>query len=190
MNGTVQKERLSPDTAAALHEFQVARSKLASQEARQAGLSFQPGPRDVFITTTPKSGTTWMTQICHQLRTGGDMDFREITEVVPFLECAADLGQNCDDKQRAEPRLYKTHFTEASCPKGGKYITVVRHPYDVVVSQCRFHAAWMFRAEDIETNLYVQQVSLGGSVPLQLTQGYSQRATAFEHYMGLVASTT
>eukprot|EP00117_Sycon_ciliatum_P046237 scpid64217/ scgid33140/ Sulfotransferase 1A3/1A4; Aryl sulfotransferase 1A3/1A4; Catecholamine-sulfating phenol sulfotransferase; HAST3; M-PST; Monoamine-sulfating phenol sulfotransferase; Placental estrogen sulfotransferase; Sulfotransferase, monoamine-preferring; Thermolabile phenol sulfotransferase len=185
MASRIEEDPLTPDVMLALQKLEVTRSKFGTQRGKQAAMAFEPKSSDVFITTIPKAGTTWMTQICHQLRTGGDMDFTEITEVVPFLECAADLGLNCDDKQRAEPRLYKTHFTEASCPKGGKYITVVRHPYDVVVSQYRYHADWMFRAEDIEMNLYVQQVSLGGgSVPLQLTQGYSQWVTAFEHYMG------
>ena len=46
-------------------------------------LSFEPialemmqmpvSANDVFITTFRKSGTTWMQQICHRLRSAGDM---------------------------------------------------------------------------------------------------------------------
>ena len=45
----------------------------------KADVRFRQG--DVFVCTYPKCGTTWMTQICHQLRTGGDEAFGEITEV-------------------------------------------------------------------------------------------------------------
>ena len=44
---------------------------------------FQPRPTDVIITTAPKAGTTWMQQILHQMRTGGDTSFGTIFEVVP-----------------------------------------------------------------------------------------------------------
>lgn len=44
-------------------------------------LKYQPQPSEVFIATFGKSGTTLVSQMCHQLRTGGHMDFKEITEV-------------------------------------------------------------------------------------------------------------
>ena len=34
--------------------------------------NFKPRATDVLITTAPKAGTTWMQQILHQLRSGGD----------------------------------------------------------------------------------------------------------------------
>jgi hypothetical protein len=37
-----------------------------------------------------KEGTIWVQQICHQLRTGGDMEFEEISQVVPWIELARD----------------------------------------------------------------------------------------------------
>ncbi len=48
--------------------------------------NFQPRSIDVLITTPPKAGTTWMQQILHQLRTGGDDSFLSIDDVVPWLE--------------------------------------------------------------------------------------------------------
>lgn len=88
--------------------------------------------------------------------------------------------------------MFKTHFTEESCPKGGKYTAVVRHPYDVVVSQYKFFADWMFSSSDMEVNQFVQQISLHGTrSPRPTEAGYTQQATALEHYMvgGLVVMT-
>jgi len=69
---------------------------MESDESKINGTSkFKPNSSDVFIVTYPKCGTTWMTQICHMLR-GGDMNFGEITEVVPWdvmtLTCGQDLN--------------------------------------------------------------------------------------------------
>jgi Sulfotransferase domain len=89
-------------------------SGFETEFGRLQGLSYQPrAETDVVISTTPKAGTTWMQQICHQLRvdplTSGDkqdenyddddddlhyMDFDEISEVVPWLELAHDQGQD------------------------------------------------------------------------------------------------
>lgn len=41
---------------------------------------------DVFIATYPTIGTTWMQQLCHGLRSQGDMGFDDISIVVPYLE--------------------------------------------------------------------------------------------------------
>ena len=56
--------------------------------------SFRPRPSDVFVVTYPKSGTTWMTQICQMLRRG-DINFGKITEVCPWDARAAMSGQQC-----------------------------------------------------------------------------------------------
>ena len=94
----------------------------------QIGLDFKPTATDVIISTATKSGTTWVQQICHGLRSKGDMDFEEISLVIPFLEMASSYGY--DDLQAPQPflpRMYKTHFWYPQCPKGaGKYIIIVR----------------------------------------------------------------
>ena len=115
-----------------------------SQESLRQGLSFRPRPSDVFIATYPKCGTTWLQQIAHGLRTRGDMNFREITEVVPWLEVCLDLGMDPNGEQRAEPRLFKSHLTWDLIPKGGKYICVVRDPKDVLISQYHIWEGWFF----------------------------------------------
>lgn len=88
------------------------------------------------VVTTPKAGTTWLQQLCHQLRSNkGDVDFDEISAVVPWLELAHDLGQDLDSSQPfSPPRLFKTHAWEPHCPKGAgvKFVVGVRDPEDVV----------------------------------------------------------
>ena len=52
------------------------------------GAPFRARPSDAYITPFAKSGTTWLQQIAHGLRSGGDMDFAEISYVVPCLDYA------------------------------------------------------------------------------------------------------
>ncbi|MEL6992952.1 MAG: sulfotransferase domain-containing protein, partial [Pseudomonadota bacterium] len=52
-----------------------------SDESLAIGLAYRPEPTDIFISPYSKCGTTWMQQIVHGLRSGGSMDFEEITQV-------------------------------------------------------------------------------------------------------------
>ena len=56
--------------------------------------NFKPRTDDVIITTFHKTGTTWMQQICHQLRTKGKgTDSKEITEVMPWIDFGWEIDQ-------------------------------------------------------------------------------------------------
>ena len=79
-------------------------SRIQTKEGSLKGLRFKPRPSDVFVVTPPKCGTTWVQQIVHQLRTGGDMEFREITEVVPWIELAHDIHLDLEAEQKQTPR--------------------------------------------------------------------------------------
>ena len=116
----------------------------SSQESEIEGLNYVAGADDVFIATYPKCGTTWMQQIVHCLRTRGDMDFDEITEVVPWLELSHDLGMDNYAEQKARPHTFKTHFAWDQVPKGGKYIHITRNPYAVLLSFYRFFRRLVF----------------------------------------------
>ncbi|EWM30410.1 sulfotransferase family protein [Nannochloropsis gaditana] len=121
-------------------------SKFETEEGRLKGFAFKPSPTDILVVTSPKAGTTWMQQICHQLRTCGDMNFSEISEVVPWVELAHDLGQDLNaDQGGLSPRLFKSHAWKPHVPKGGRYIVCFRDPEDVVYSFYRFFDGWFIQ---------------------------------------------
>jgi hypothetical protein len=91
-------------------------------------------PTDVVVITFRKAGTTWLQQICEQLRTGGDMSFSEITERQPWLDMAWDCGQDLNADQAVEPRIFKSHQKLSAVNTGAKYISIVRNPADVLQS--------------------------------------------------------
>jgi hypothetical protein len=113
-------------------------------DALAVAQAFRAQSGDVFISTFPKTGTTWMQQICHQLRTGGHTAFEEISEerVVPWLEVAPGVDIDATLPQLAAPRCFKSHqrlsalaHLEAS---GGKFLCVVRDPEATLKSYFKF----------------------------------------------------
>ena len=100
--------------------------------------SFTPRPSDVMVATPPKSGTTWLLHICHQLRTGGaEPDFIDQNDVVPWLEDPVMIDMNVDPQtkpQPAEPRVFGSHLLYPYVPKGGKIINCHRDMKDVMYS--------------------------------------------------------
>jgi len=104
---------------------------------------------DIVVSVPPKSGTTWMMNIVHQLRTGGDASFKDIYIEVPWLEFVE--GPDDTPVRRLERfrsmttarrRAFKTHsapplipYVEpgASAPDV-KYVVVVRNPDEALVS--------------------------------------------------------
>lgn len=102
--------------------------------------NFQARATDVLITTPPKAGTTWMQQILHQLRSGGDDSFSSIDDVVPWLEITRS-GKSWQDilqhfETLPEPRVFKTHCTAEQTPGIGtaSIILTSRDPRDCCVS--------------------------------------------------------
>ena len=83
-------------------------SKEVSREVIELALMFEPRTTDVLIVGYPKSGTTWVQQIVHQLRTGGDEDFKDILHVVPGLSAARDIRIDVEMDQKYFPRCFKT----------------------------------------------------------------------------------
>ena len=127
--------------------------------------AFVPRADDVIISTYAKAGTTWMQQIAHGLRTKGDMDFGEITDVVPWIELAYDVGWDIVGEQKATPRAYKTHHDYSSVPKGARYIWVVRDPKDTAVSFYNFMNGWILERDAVSIDDFVQQFFLERPAP-------------------------
>lgn len=128
-----------------------------TDDSRARGLAFKPRPDDIVISTYAKAGTTWMQQIVHQLRTGGDMDFSEITAVVPWIETAFDMGLDLEAEQKAPPRAFKSHLAWTDVPKGCRYIYVIREPKDIAVSLFRFSEGWFFETGAIAIDDFIQR---------------------------------
>ena len=160
-------------------------SGFETEAGRRKGLAFVPKPGDVLISTTPKAGTTWMQQICHQLRTGGDMKFEEISDVAPYIELAHDLDQDLEAVQPgAPPRIFKTHCWRPHCPRskeegGSKTIVVVRNPPDVAVSFFKFFRGWFFAPGEVELDAFVREFWLARGAP----ESEMQNASAFHHML-------
>src|SRR5579872_4992478 len=103
--------------------------------------AYRPRPTDVVISPFGKCGTTWLQQTFHTLRTRGDMDFDDISRVVPWIETAGPLGLDIEAPQRAEPRGFKSHMSYGPIPKGARYVVCVRDPKDAFVSRSEEHTS-------------------------------------------------
>ena len=128
--------------ASSLEELREIQAPMVTEAGMAAGLALQLRPSDVVISPYGKSGTTWTQQIVHGLRTRGDMDFDDISRVVPWIEMSTDLGLDLDADQRAEPRAFKSHLSWDRVPRGGRYIVPLRDPGDALVSAYRFMEGW------------------------------------------------
>ena len=137
-------------------------------------LAFEAKPGDVFIATYPKCGTTWLQQMIHTLRTRGDMDFAEITQVVPWLELGLDMDIDIHGPQRGEPRAFKTHLPWAMLPKGGRYVTVFRDPKDVIVSQFHFWNGWFFESGSVTIDDIAEHMFLDTRAPFSYWSHFAE----------------
>jgi len=99
-----------------------------------SGQRYEPSPGDVFVSTYPKCGTTWIQYIVYLLLRGGEplpagvrMD-----EVFPHLE---EVGA-ARVRALPEPRLIKTHLPVERTPwlPAARYVYAVRNPFDCAVS--------------------------------------------------------
>src|SRR5215208_7027095 len=91
-------------------------------------------PDDVFISTYPKSGTTLLQMIVHQLRGDGGMDIPHINAVVPWLETEVTTENYGFLAALPSPRVFKTHLHYELLPPGAKCIYSVRDVREVFVS--------------------------------------------------------
>ncbi|MBP7650308.1 MAG: sulfotransferase domain-containing protein [Phenylobacterium sp.] len=134
---------VTPRRARSLAEFGELGGKMfVGAEIGASIASYRPRDTDVVITPFAKCGTTWLQQIFHTLRTRGDMDFDDISRVVPWIETAMAVGVDLNAPQRAEPRGFKSHLPYTALPRGPRYIVALRDPRDALVSFYRFMEGW------------------------------------------------
>lgn len=104
-------------------------------------IEFVVKPDDIFIVTYPRSGTTWVQMILHQLTSDGDLNFNHISERIPWFERFYNYEKILPNLP--EPRIFKSHMSYSgffSIPKGDcKYIYILRNPGDVLVSYYYFY---------------------------------------------------
>lgn len=110
----------------------------------ESGLKYVAQPRDLFVATYPKCGTTWMQHIVYLILHRGkplqphqrlDQEFSHLEEI--GAEYCERLGLTPDWPDGAKGyRLIKTHLYYSMTPYNprAKYIHVVRNPKDCVVS--------------------------------------------------------
>ncbi|XP_032853664.2 sulfotransferase 1 family member D1 isoform X4 [Tyto alba] len=111
--------------------------------------SFQARADDLLITTYPKSGTTWLSEILDMIYHDGDVEKCRrdaIFNRVPFLEMKVpNIPSGIEQLEKTpSPRLVKTHLPVQLLPtsfwdKDCKVIYVARNPKDVVISYYYFY---------------------------------------------------
>eukprot|EP00042_Codosiga_hollandica_P038121 m.307092 g.307092 ORF g.307092 m.307092 type:complete len:320 (-) comp55311_c0_seq6:83-1042(-) len=98
--------------------------------------TFPVRPTDVFITTFPKSGTTWTQRVVQLIQCQGDVskDSRRVSDAIPWFEAEPqdEMGS------RPDPRIYKSHSQWEVIARNDaapcKYLYVARNPKDTCVS--------------------------------------------------------
>lgn len=149
-------------TMAELAELQ---ARAFNPEQLQASImSCRPRPDDVIISPCAKCGTTWLQQMFHTLRTRGDLDFDDISRVVPWIETAGMLNIDLNAPQKGQPRGFKSHLAYDVVPKGGRYIVSFRDPRDAVLSYLRFMEGWWLEPGAVTVPDYVaNRISVRGN---------------------------
>ncbi len=128
-------------------------------------MRFDPGPRDVIVSTFPKCGSNWMLQLAVQVAWAGEAEFDHIHELVPWPEVPLKtVPASIWDPPRSPSghAVVKTHNRASSTPvnDAGRYIVVYRDPKDMLVSAYHFSSG-IFRG-----------ILKGGYTPRQWLDAY------------------
>ena len=184
MTSENNKGRAPSGRATSMPALQAALSGLTTSAGVKAGLALQLRPTDIVVTPFGKSGTTWLQQIAHTLRTRGDMDFDDISRVVPWIESSTDLGLDLNAEQKASPRVFKSHLDAHRIPRGGRYINACRDPRDALYSMYKFMEGWFLEPGTVSLDDFARATyitagkavgSTGGDYWTHLTSWWQRR---------------
>jgi hypothetical protein len=151
-------------------------SMMSKESVRRAVEDFRVRPSDVIVATFPKTGTTLVTWICHQLRTGGDVDFETLYEVIPWPTLSWDIGYDPNvNGSQFSPRVFKSHLRMASIYRGCKYVVTIRDPAKTALSFYNF-----FLAKQVPLALEMDVSSFVMETPF--VKGREGRASLWEYY--------
>lgn len=123
---------------------------------KKRGRSISVFDDDIFITSYPKSGNTWLRFLVGCLVYGNELHgFSNIEEKVP------DIYLNKEDKliNLERPRILKSH--EYFDPRYRNVICLVRDPRDVVLSYYSFHKKVGFIHQNYPIETYVKRFISG-----------------------------
>jgi len=144
-------------------------------DREKALATYKPRPTDVIISPFGKCGTTWLQQTFHCLRTRGDMEFDDISRVVPWIETSVTLGLDINAGQRANPRGFKSHLAYDDLPKGARYVVSLRDPRDALVSMYKFMEGWFMEPGTVPMEQFVHGWAAGGRYWRHLASWWAER---------------
>jgi len=121
----------------------------------QFKMKFGEQDTDIYIVTYPKSGTTLLQMILHQLTTEGGIDFDHIYDVSPWIRNASFKKE--EPKEFPAPRVIKSHdyYHQFEKNKKGRFIFAYRDGMDVAVSL--YHQNKNYNKADLDFNEYMTQ---------------------------------
>ena len=175
-----QRLKMSADEPEWIKSMNQRLSLMMTERGVNHGLNFKPRLDDVIVVTWPKCGTTWLQQVLHQLRSGGDMSFDEISEVIPYIEHAYDVEIDLDAEQAYQPRCYKSHKWYQDCPKGAKYIAICREPCATFYSFFDFYNGWFFDHGTVSLHQFIEDYLVEY---LGVPKSKKQLASYFVHFL-------
>lgn len=100
---------------------------------------------DVLLVSYPRTGSTWLRFMLHNVLTGRDAEFGKVLEVLPYVgrhhTAPAVLPEG--------GRVLKSHERRAA--GGARAVYMVRNPFDVALSEYRYNQRRGFFEGDLDT---------------------------------------